>query len=105
MVDMDGSFNYSPIAQLNNEEGKVAKLLVYPNPFKQSIAIDVTGKTGETTMTLYSIDGKLAASKQVVLSGNESAITLDALANLDAGIYFLKVVIGEEVNVIKVVKD
>lgn len=105
MVDVDGSFTYSPIVQLNNEESTVAKLLVYPNPFNQSIVIDVAGKTGETTISLYGIDGKLAASKQVVLSGSENAITLDALSTLDAGIYFLKVIIGEEVNVIKVVKD
>lgn len=80
MVDIDGSFKYSPVKIVTVKPTQI--LTVYPNPAKQFIM--VKGLASEGTVQLVSLDGK------VVKQFNVSSTTLTVnLEELTSGVYIL----------------
>ncbi|MET0463290.1 MAG: CARDB domain-containing protein [Chitinophagaceae bacterium] len=73
MVDIDGSFTYSPVKEVVMN-GLIA-LQVYPNPAKQMITI--RGLQVNGTLQLMSVDGKVL--KQINTMDNMMTMNLDGL--------------------------
>ncbi len=80
MVDIDGTFTYSPVREVVM---KVSTMLqVYPNPAKHIIT--VKGLQAHGTVQLISLDGKVV--KQLTATNSIMAISLD---DLPSGAYVL----------------
>jgi len=79
-----------------NENNKVA---IYPNPTKGIIEINGLNELTETSISLYSPQGKLLIQKKICSSN-----TTIEMHNLHSGIYLLKV-INNDVQNFKIIKE
>ena len=98
MVDVNGTFSYSPIREINFAISSI--VLLYPNPVHSELKIQVyKNNTLANTATLYSLYGQKLLTK--VFSGSVS-LSLNALP---AGTYIVLVNDGENEKAYKVVKE
>lgn len=92
MVDMDGSFDYSPIVELSTSDVGFTISEPYPNPIVgESFNIDIQTKAVEkVAIRLFSTTGELVyeGEKQLNLGLNSFEIAVPELAS---GTYFVKV--------------
>jgi Glycosyl hydrolase family 57/Secretion system C-terminal sorting domain len=95
-VDIDGKSEYSKIVSLSENKSKVLAK-VYPNPFSQYIAIDLS-KT--VSLELLDVVGRLIYSEKNV--SERAIIQTDVLAK---GVYFLKISDGIETMTEKMIKN
>jgi hypothetical protein len=105
-VDMDGKFAYSNTVRVTNGTQKANAVSVYPNPFNSAYNVAFNAvEAGSVTLKMTDIQGRVVAEQtSVALKGlNELAIT--NLSGLEAGIYFVKVTVDGETQVLKLVKN
>lgn len=81
--------------------GKPALTEVYPNPSEGLFKLYLSAEQQDVTLSLISADGKQLMTKRV--AGAMGVIDIDASA-YRPGIYFLKVIQGNEVKTIKLVR-
>ena len=96
MVDMDGKLTYSNIILLNNTAEGDVSIRVYPNPGSDMIYISVGNNLLNTTVSLYSSEGKLLQSKLITTFNSQCS-----LLNCPKGIYLLKFEDGTVERVIR----
>lgn len=86
-------------------EGKSeTEVIFYPNPTRDHMVIEIIpAQSGQLEMRLYNILGQLVDSVDGVTCRAGELLTLDWVAeeNLPAGIYFMRLYIGEEVHILK----
>ncbi|MEM9258458.1 MAG: T9SS type A sorting domain-containing protein, partial [Bacteroidota bacterium] len=91
MVDLDGTFSYSPIIQLDNPLGgstnSANSLWVYPNPNAGQFTIDLPEAEGAINLALYSVHGT-CVSAQKIRSGTDYWTVQETLPS---GVYLLTV--------------
>jgi hypothetical protein len=89
IIDLNGSYSYSPIVKLN-VSGKTT-FKVYPTLTTGSLTIEMTAAIREVTSALvYDQAGRLLFSKKITISGGYNRIELN-VAQLPAGSYLLKI--------------
>ncbi len=104
-LDADGSFSYSNIVSVSKNELS-GSVVVYPNPFNRELHIAVKS-TKETSAVISLIDlqgRELYHNPAQQIHKGENTISIDMVANLKAGIYFISIKTGEETRVIKAIK-
>ncbi len=91
-VDMDNSYNYTPIRLVNFDGAKDAVLFVYPVPAASNLMVSVPNgyEQGNLLVTVRSRDGRLMAERQMagMMQGEVFEINVSSLS---AGTYFLTV--------------
>jgi hypothetical protein len=104
-VDRDGDFTYSAIQAVSFPKRNVFVVNLYPNPFSDKINIAVnsagnnyldaviTGMTGENLVTT-----------KIKVTKGSSTISIENLASLAKGIYFMKLSMGAETEIYKIEK-
>jgi hypothetical protein len=75
---------------------------VYPNPAAGPVTIEITGKTenGMSIVDFYSLSGVKVMSKELEFPGKHSV----SVSELPDGIYFLRLVVGNETKTTKLIK-
>jgi hypothetical protein len=102
-IDVDGKFVYSDIKNVRlSEKGTLISL--FPNPVQEftTVKIDATEAT-DAIVTLINADGKQMQTSILKATKGLNLHKLD-MSNLSTGDYLLKVTMGTEVQIIKVVK-
>jgi hypothetical protein len=102
-MDINGEFVYSDIKNVRiNEKGTL--ITTFPNPVADftTLKIDVL-ETADATISLINVDGKQLQTSTLKAAKGLNLKKID-MNNLPKGDYLLKVVIGTEVQTIKVVK-
>lgn len=94
MIDKDGQYTYSRIAQLDFGKAQTFISSVYPNPVKDIVNVAVTDAG---SISLISQEGRTVLTKQFSARG---VYQLD-LSAFAAGIYFIKTGTGEVYKVVK----
>ncbi|MFA6059856.1 MAG: T9SS type A sorting domain-containing protein [Taibaiella sp.] len=94
MEDKDGTYTYSTIATANFSS---VGILLYPNPFKDKLIIDVTDLQSTGAVTLVNIGGVKVLSQ--VLTFEKGNQVLD-VSSLPTGIYFA-LIEGRTIRVVK----
>jgi hypothetical protein len=100
MINTDGSFTYSKVVSLKNNFSD--QITLSPNPVvsvatlsnlksERNVNVIITNPEGKTVKTIFVAKGLL--QKQIDLS------------DLSAGIYFLKIIDGEQLTTLKIVKQ
>jgi hypothetical protein len=80
-------------------------LEVYPNPFDRNIYLDIhSAKRQEATIEVVNIAGQQLLRKQQNLVSGRQQMSLD-LPRVAAGVYFLKMQMGETILIKKIVKQ
>jgi len=95
------SINNKKIEALVNSVGN-KKILIYPNPTHNQLFVEIIGYDNEfnKTLYLYDITGKLLISKKLAIS----RILFD-LSDYAPGIYVLKILLGNNSNECKIIKE
>jgi hypothetical protein len=78
-----------------------ANLFTYPNPVTDVLKIDLKGVTGEGTISILSLEGKVMQTQNT--SGNSLATM--SLSHLPKGIYLCRYSSAEEIKTIKIIKQ
>jgi len=80
----------------------IKQLEIYPNPLTKKINIQGIGLSVSVDYSIYTIDGKRVLEERNWLSESD-ILTLD-LGNIDNGVYYLRLIINEEVMTYKFLK-
>ncbi len=89
IVDLDGSFEYSPIIQIKNKSFTEEKIDIFPNPLTDEGWISIKAEKEETLqMIIMSSLGKYFINKNIELHQGANMIALQA-NNLPPGNYYL----------------
>ena len=105
-TDKDGKVDYSKIRAVSFlTEDIIVVHYIGPNPFKTELFIDFTlPKAEKTTLSLYDMNSKLIISTDIDGVKGDNAHTLKA-GQIANGVYFLKIVSGDQVYSEKVIKQ
>jgi trimeric autotransporter adhesin len=103
IVDNSNAIKYSPIVTLRRGAGKLEIVDVRPNPTTGTVYFNVLGTSGNVTVAITDLTGKLVINKGLVQSNNFS-VDMSGLAN---GMYILAATDSRtgEKSVFKVLKN
>ena len=83
-----------------------AMLTVYPNPFNNSLNIEIQNTANETVrLELLSMTGKLLLSEHLQTQAGNTTFALNQFSHLNSGVYFLRVVSSDRVAVQRIIKQ
>lgn len=103
---MDGKFTYSKVVSVNNESKVENVFEVFPNPFNTEFNIVVNATVlGSATVETIDLQGKVLLSKSFNTVNGINTLNMTDLANLNAGIYVVKVTVNGQTMVHKLVKN
>jgi|GEM_PF-638771 len=81
------------------------QILVYPNPFRESIHLDIESKgEKELQVTLYDVLGKAVFTKTIHVQHGMNTVTISQLEMLSSGIYYLETAVGKTKQLSKLMK-
>ncbi len=91
MIDKDGSFSYSPVRLINNNNNSSFTVAIYPNPAKDKLQIQITSdKPMALQMQVVSLDGKILISNSSTANEANTLRSIN-ISSLQRGSYLLKV--------------
>ena len=85
-----------PTAQLGH-----SNLITYPNPVTDMLNIDLTGVTGEGTISILTLEGKVIETQNI----NGSVLVTLNLNYLSQGIYLCRYSTAAEIKTVKIIKQ
>ncbi|ASB50696.1 hypothetical protein CDL62_16845 [Alkalitalea saponilacus] len=93
---MDVTDSSTSLPNMMNKEGNIN---VYPNPFSDKLFVDVADTSGSSYYEILNING------QVLVEGLINSHKTISTELLTAGIYFLRIMGGNELEIIKLIKN
>lgn len=104
MIDKDGSFKYSNVVIVR--VGSVKLSNVYPNPFVQSVRIELESRTKENAqIRIIAANGKVVVSQQEQIQIGGNQITINGLDKLSTGTYTIEITTSTERIIEKLTKN
>jgi Secretion system C-terminal sorting domain len=108
-VDLDGKFTYSNVVAIQNTKAANGPLVqVYPNPFTQQLNVKVHSAAAPATedrLELYDNAGILVYNRSLANRPANGVVNINNLPFLTQGVYYLRVYVGGEKEVVKIVKQ
>ncbi len=99
--DVNGKAEHSKIVTVNEKTKTDKGIKLYPNPFVNELVLELDmDLTGPVEMEIADINGKQVYQHQF----NNDTQIITNLEQLTAGIYFVKITVGDEVKVLKLMK-
>jgi len=98
--DFVSACNGSAPVTVKENANKNDALKVYPNPFNNELTVNYKLKENTATLTIYNIIGENIYS--AILNQNSTQLSL---TNFDKGIYFIKIIDGDNYVTQKIVKQ
>lgn len=108
ILDRDGSFAYSKTVSIHLNEEKTPEdhVEVYPNPFTSDVTLRVrTLSNQQFQVQVLDISGKALATETINVLSGQNIYTLHAVEKLNAGIYFIRVLLNGTQTVYKLQKE
>lgn len=106
MIDKDGRFEYSPIVSVSF--GAVTRLsaAAYPNPFNDLVSLKVNAiDEGYADVEVVDVFGKRVQTNRILLTAGENNVAWDNVSTLNKGIYFVRITMNGEEQVLKLIKE
>lgn len=105
-IDVDGKFEYSKIITVRKSDISVKNnISVYPNPSNGLFNIGIVSATeGQATVIITDVKGQEISSSIVQLSKGLTTSQSDVLESVSNGIYFVKVIMNDEIIVTRISK-
>jgi hypothetical protein len=105
VLDLDGSFAYSPVKKVSQNLREKNAVIVQPNPFVGAFMLNIQSSDLSTAqLQISDYTGKTIIEKQFNISTGINLININDLNNQAAGVYFLRLNMGNEAQTIKLVK-
>ncbi|HRZ77750.1 MAG TPA: T9SS type A sorting domain-containing protein, partial [Bacteroidales bacterium] len=97
-----GAYEYDAIwAGLGERPGKIAERLdvrIFPNPARNQVNVEVTThRSGRVSMSLYSLNGRMAGTWEALQAANFQTTTTIDLSRFKPGLYMLEVIAGDDI--------
>ncbi len=103
IVEMNGSFTYSPIVKITSTKKPFA-VTIYPNPVKDQCVVSITNdRVEKVNILLTSIDSKVISTYHINTVQGTTTIPLNQ--NLRQGTYLLTVLSSGERTVLKLIRQ
>ena len=92
-VDFDGSFTYSDVVNVKQEQIQTEQIAVYPNPIINDVTVELESlKAGNAEIMITDITGKLIDKVTVEIIQGFNKYTLNQTQNLTHGLYMITIV-------------
>lgn len=103
-VDIDGKFSYSKVVTVKYEEAVTNKMVITPNPVRNTIRLQLDNNETVYDLKVYSVDGKLQ------LQNTGAAVQLNSQLNgqinkLTNGLYFIQLRSKEKIFTASFIKE
>lgn len=98
MIDMDGTYRYSPIQQADIDlpNDFVTAIDVFPNPTTESVMISYwSAEDSRSQLELLNEDGRILLQRSVMVRKGDNRYAIN-LSGYSAGIYFVRMKVGGE---------
>jgi hypothetical protein len=105
-LDFDGKYTYSDMVRVQSGNAVLNGVSVSPNPFSVNAQVQLsTLFNGAAHITISDVQGRVVLNEvHEVVAGN-NAINLQNMESLKQGVYFMRVSVGGENMVVKMVKS
>ncbi len=105
-VDLNGGVEYSKMVSVRLDKNQQSIANAYPNPFVSEYMVSFTAnQDGQSTIELMDIQGKKAYAQTIEVTKGMNTASVNNLEKLQSGIYFMRVTINGETQIIKLVKQ
>lgn len=105
-LDYDGNISYSDVVTVTESEMAEMQVNVYPNPTSDVFNVSALAtEDGTMKVIVMDIQGKVVANFNKAATIGMNSITINGSSLNGSGIYFVKVVVGGESRVMKLVKQ
>jgi hypothetical protein len=105
-VDFNGEFSFSNTVKVTKNVAAANALTVYPNPFNAAYSVSFEAvNAGTVSLVMVDLQGKTVASHTSPVVKGSNTISFDNLNDLQTGVYFVKVTVDGETQVLKLVKN
>lgn len=105
-VDFNGDFTYTHTVRVVKNAEKANALSAYPNPFGNAYSVSFdAADAGAVKLTMIDLQGKMVAEQTSAVVKGSNRISFDNLGDLQTGVYFVKVTVDGETQVLKLVKN
>lgn len=103
MVDLDGTFEYSNVVTLRNNQVNQASLTAYPNPVQNSETLKLNFLAAENVSYLRILDmaGAVVKAEKVTATPGQASVALN-IQNLKPGLYLVQLANGTSTETVKV---
>jgi hypothetical protein len=105
-VDMNGEYTYSNVVRVISTAQKANAVSAYPNPFNTTynVSFDAVA-AGTVSLQMVDLQGKVVATQTSATVKGFNAIAIHNVDGLQTGVYFVKVTVDGETQVLKLVKN
>ena len=105
-VDMNGEYAYSAILAVKKTSTTLQAVTVFPNPVAGALNIEfVSAAAGNATIHIFDINGRNVAQKNIQSIPGLNTLIMDEVAQLNAGVYFVKIESAGENQMVKLIKQ
>jgi hypothetical protein len=104
-VDFNGKYTYSNIVRVTKNTQVINGLSVFPNPYSTEFNVSfVSTIDGNASFEMMDVRGKLVASQNGAVTNGENSVSINGTADLKAGVYFIRVTMNNEPQMLKLIK-
>jgi uncharacterized repeat protein (TIGR01451 family) len=90
MIDIDNKYSYSNTIKLTKLNSNTNKLVIFPNPFKEKLAIKfMSSETSEIEIKLKDLNGKTIKQQRSQVGKGYNDFSINELEDLSSGQYFI----------------
>ncbi|MFI5222528.1 MAG: LamG-like jellyroll fold domain-containing protein, partial [Bacteroidia bacterium] len=103
-VDLDGRFSFSPIVTINPASQSLP-VCIFPNPTNSTFQIEINAvQQMDVSIEIFDLHGSLVSTNVVRINPGTNTVTSNQLENFNPGIYFIKLIMNNEVKEFKLIK-
>lgn len=105
-IDFNGKTSYSKtIAVTSSKTGSATSMQAYPNPFNDALTLAYQSPVRtEAYVNVLDINGKTILTQNFLAEEGAHTLPLKDVNTIDAGIYFVKMIINEQISLVKIIK-
>ncbi|MBJ7427546.1 MAG: T9SS type A sorting domain-containing protein [Bacteroidia bacterium] len=105
-IDFDGKTTLSQVVRVTKNAESMNSMIVFPNPFNNEYNVSFNAaKAGMITLETVNLEGKVIVIKTTAVTQGANTVPVVEAANLSAGVYFVRLTIDGETQVMKLVKN
>jgi hypothetical protein len=81
-------------------------IIVFPNPFNSEYKVSFNAVNGGmATLETVNMEGKIVSIKTSVVTQGANTVAIVEASNLSAGVYFVRLTVDGETQIMKLVKN
>lgn len=105
-LDNDGAYTYSDVVRVSRESRATNSASVYPNPFTSQFRTEFASQiNGQAQIEILDLQGRVVRSQATAVVNGLNTVELSSCESLETGVYFLRISVGGESQVVKLIKQ